>query len=271
MAMLREAELAAGLAQHELAAIAQFPADAPLPLPADRPHVGAYRTNYQELFAARPAPDRARLIDRTLPIRRMAIDQRAIAIQAAQDALTAAIDSYQAGQGGLANVISSSSQLIRQQRAFIETVCHYNHDIAEYAMIVAAPGATPQMLVGFMIKTTREPDQSSNTEMENGVRPAALNEPATPSMMWNGKGQPIPAPRNNPGASDNSNRSARYTMGTIGRASEKRTYFGPTTRCRNVQGKERADTCPASRANANRPKKRTHIGASAFQRDTQNR
>jgi hypothetical protein len=200
-AMLREAELAAGSAQYELAALVQFSADAPPPLPADRPHVGAYRTNYQDLFAARQAPDRARLIDRTLPVRRMAIDQWAIAIQAAQDASAAAIDAYQAGQGNLASVVSNSGQLIRRQHAFIETVCRYNHDIAEYAMLVAAPGATPQVLVGYMIKTTREPGQSTIIESESGVRPAGLNEPASSPMTWNGKNQPTLAPRNVQGAS----------------------------------------------------------------------
>lgn len=200
-AMLRAAELAAGSAQYELAALVQFSPDAQPPLPVDRPHVGAYRTNYQELFAARPAPDRARLIDRTLPIRRMAIDQWAIAIQAAQDALTAAIDAYQAGQGNLASVVSNSGQLIRQQHAFIETVCRYNHDIGEYAIIVAAPGATPQVLVGFMIKTSRETGQSSIIEGESGVRPAGLNEPASSPMTRNGKNQPTLAPRNVQGAS----------------------------------------------------------------------
>jgi len=200
-AMLREAELAAGSAQYELAGLVQLPADAPLPLPADRPHVGAYRTNYQELFASRPAPDRARLIDRTLPIRRMGIDQRAIAIQAAQDALIAAIEAYETGQGHLADIISSSGQLLHQQWTFMETVCRYNQDIAEYAMIVAAPGATPQVLVGFMIINTRESGQSLNAEGDGGVRPAGLNEPASNTPTWNGNGKSSLAPRNVPGAS----------------------------------------------------------------------
>ncbi len=172
-AMLREAELAAGSAQYELASLIQLPADAPLPLPADRPHVGAYRTNYQELFASRPAPDRARLIDRTLPIRRMGIDQRAIAIQAAQDALIAATEAYESRQGNLADVISSSGQLLHQQWTFMETVCRYNQDIAEYAMIVAAPGATPQVLVGFMIINPQNTGQSLNIQKQKAgcVRP----------------------------------------------------------------------------------------------------
>ncbi len=199
-AKLREAELAAGSAQHELAVLLQFPPDAPLPFPADRPHVGAYRTNFQELFAARPAPDRARLIDRTLPIRRMAIDERAIAVQAAQDALTAAIDAYQSGQGSLTSVISNSDQAIGQQVAFIATVCRYNKDIAEYAITVAAPGATPQILAGYMIKTAREPVQTLIGEGEGEVRPTALNEPANTPATWDGRNQSAP-PQGMPRAS----------------------------------------------------------------------
>jgi hypothetical protein len=200
-AMLRDAELTAGAAQYELAALMQLPADAPLPLPADSPHIGAYRTNYQELFASRPAPDRARLIDRTLPIRRMGIDQRAMAIQAAKDALLAAVEAYETRQGNLADIISSSGQLLHQQWTFMETVCRYNQDIAEYAMIVAAQNATPQVLVGFMIISPRDSGQSLNIEGDGGVRQAGLNQPVTNSQTWSGNGKPNPAPRNIPGAS----------------------------------------------------------------------
>ncbi len=194
MAVLREAELAAGSTQHELAGLVQLPADAPLPLPADQPHVGAYKTNYQELFAQRTAPDRARLIDRILPIRRMAIDQRAVAVQAAQDALTAASDAYQAGQGSMQSVVSSSEQLLRQQRAFIETVCRYNRDIAEYAMIVAPAGAPPQALVAFMIKTPHDPGQPSSATDQGGVQAAGLNQPIPSPANRYDANQPSVAP-----------------------------------------------------------------------------
>lgn len=200
-AMLREAELAAQASQYELAAIMQIPANTPLPLPSDRPHVGAYRTNYQELFTSRPAPDRARIIDRILPIRHMAIEQRAVAIQAAQDALIAAIDAHRAGQGGLESVISCSNQLARQQRAFIETVCHYNSDIAEYAMLVAAPGTTPQILVGFMIKTSPIAGQPSKSETDENIRPTSLNEPISHPTTWNNNRPSTFAPRQSMGAS----------------------------------------------------------------------
>jgi hypothetical protein len=200
-AMLRETELAAGSAQYELAALVQLPADSAPPLPADRPHVGAYRTNYQELFGTRPAPDRARLIDRTLPVRRTGIDQRAIAVQAAQDAFTAATEAYGSGHGSLGSLILSSGQLLHQQWIFMETVCRYNQDIAEYAMIVAAPNATPQVLVGFMIISPQNTGQSLIPESQGGVRQAGLNEPVPNQPGWNGSGQSTFAPRNVPGAS----------------------------------------------------------------------
>ena len=199
-AMLREAELAAGSAQYELAALVQLPSDAHLPLPADRPHVGAYRTNYQELFAARPAPDRARLIDRTLPIRRTGIDQRATAVQAAQDAFMAATEAYTSGRGSFASVIVNSGQLLHQQWIFMETVCRYNQDIAEYAIIAAAPNATPQVLVGFMIISPQNTGQSMIPESEGGVRQAGLIEPVPNQPAWNGSSQPTFAPRTVPGA-----------------------------------------------------------------------
>lgn len=53
-AQLQEAELSAVAAQHELAALMRLPSTSPLPLPADRPHVGPYRTHFKELFSMRP-------------------------------------------------------------------------------------------------------------------------------------------------------------------------------------------------------------------------
>ncbi len=261
-AMLREAELAAGSAQYELAGLMQLPADQPLPLPADRPHVGAYRTNFQELFAARPAPDRARLIDRTLPIRRTGIDQRAIAVQAAQDALTAATEACERRQGNLGNLISTSGQLLHQQWTFIETVCRYNQDIAEYAMTVAAPNATPQVLVGFMIINPQNTAQTLIPEVEGGVRQAGLNEPASIQPTWNGNNQPTLAPRNVPGATPIPT-VPPGAMGGISFAHENRADFSPAAGRRNAKRKTRADAGPAAQIIDCRGEKRTHPGPAA--------
>ena len=100
-AALQEAEAGAVAAQHELAGLMALAADMPPPLPADRPHVGPYHTYFNELFGAGPAPDRTRLIDRVLPLRRAAIDAHAVALQACEDSLAAAREAQAAGQGGL--------------------------------------------------------------------------------------------------------------------------------------------------------------------------
>ncbi|MGW8258319.1 MAG: hypothetical protein ACWGMZ_12605, partial [Thermoguttaceae bacterium] len=177
VATLGETELAADLRQHELAALMQLPSETALPMPVDRPHVGAYRTNFQALFAERSPPDRARLIDRTLPLCHMAIDQRAIAVQAAQDALAAAAEGKANRDDFFASLLGAENQLLQQQRLFIEAVCRYNREIAEYAILVAAPNATPRELVGFMIKSTAEPLRAGSMERQEGVQPTSLNQP----------------------------------------------------------------------------------------------
>ena len=55
-----------GDAQQELADLLGIPPTSPLPLAADTPLVGAYRTYFETLFASRMPPPRMRLIDRTL-------------------------------------------------------------------------------------------------------------------------------------------------------------------------------------------------------------
>ena len=154
-ALLREAELAAVVAQHELAALALRPAGAPLPLPADRPHLGPYVTQFDSLFARRRAPAGARLIDRTLPIRRRAIEGRAAAVTAAQDALAATLDAQRQGQLEVSAVLTCMRQYLRQQQALIRSVRLYNSDIADYALVVVAPGTGAQELIAMLIGPKR--------------------------------------------------------------------------------------------------------------------
>ena len=143
-AQLREAELDAVRAQHELAGLLRLPAGAALPLPADRPHVGAYRTIFNEQFAARTPPEPARLAEKILPFQRQVIDDRAAAVQAAEDALAAVADDYQSGRADAAAVAACSGQLLGQRRAFIRSVCGYNRNIADYGLTVVPPATTPQ-------------------------------------------------------------------------------------------------------------------------------
>jgi hypothetical protein len=205
-ATLRESELAVISAQHDFAALVQLPAESPLPLPADRPHVGGYRTNFQSLFGRSSPPPIARVIDRTLPIRLTAIKERTAAVQAAQDAFLAAADSYQAGQTDLSVVMSAAEQLLLQRRAMIETVCRYNHDIAEYAVSVLGPNVTAQQLVGALIEQGSPAVEPRPSEHPGDIQPAEYLQPITPSGQLQPvrtmPGQPTPAlrPARNPPA-----------------------------------------------------------------------
>ena len=193
-AALRMAELAALSAQHDLAEAAMLPATDSLPLPADLPHVGTYRTRFEELFSTGNLPARARLIHRTLPIRCRVIDVRAAAVRAAQDALEAAVDAYQLGRVDLGEVLSSVRRLGEQRRGLLASVSNYNHEIADYALSVAGPQTDEHVLVAMLIlpseNTARPPvpekDSSQTTRpagvqdpsgSPSGVRPATLDVP----------------------------------------------------------------------------------------------
>jgi len=156
-AQLRDAEAAVIAAQHDLASLAMLLPEAPLPLPVDLPHTGPYKTDFDRLPSRLTAPSTLRLIDRTLPIRRQAIDGRATAILAAEDAFEAAREAYRQNRTDLRTVLACMRQCLRQRRAMIRTVVLYNQDIADYAMVVAGPEATGQKLVGMLIRKTREP------------------------------------------------------------------------------------------------------------------
>ena len=88
-----------------------------MPLPADVPHVGPYRTVMDQIYAGRAIPARAVLIDRTLPLRRGAIDARAAAIQATSDALEAAEAAHYEGVSELPLVLALVDELSQQRRA----------------------------------------------------------------------------------------------------------------------------------------------------------
>ena len=184
----------------------QLPAGAPLPLPTDPPHVGAYRTNFQELFAARTPPEPLVLIDRILPIRRQAIDQQAAAVQAAEDVFLAASDPRQSDPNVLLaasdpeDITVCSLELLRQRRALIRIVCDYNNNIAEYGLALAGPMTSPQALAAMLIGPPR---QGIAPAIARDIRPTSANEPIanpmrqpTPSEPRTGwrTGQPTPVP-----------------------------------------------------------------------------
>jgi hypothetical protein len=198
-AQLREAELAAIRLQYELAELVRQPAGSPLPLPSDRPLVVPYRTSFKELFANRTPPEPARLADRVLPLQRQAIDDRAAAVQAAADAFEAVTDDLQAGRGNVAAVTTCSRELLRQQRAFIETVCGYNRSIADYALMVVGPAVSSEQLAAILIGPPQPSGGSSqpnnpSSSADSAVRSTGANEPIGDNPMRRSPNQPTLAP-----------------------------------------------------------------------------
>jgi hypothetical protein len=180
-ARLRETELAVLAQQHALADQMRLPASDPLPLTADLPHAGAYRTFFQERYA-RTAPPRGHLIDRTLPLLHRAIELRAAAVQSAADSAEAATEALHAGQIDLASVAESIAELSRQRRAFTAAVRDYNLDIAEYALAVVPAGLTGAQLVGVLIGPPRSdrrtaPEDNKPANPAGGVNQAGFTAP----------------------------------------------------------------------------------------------
>lgn len=192
-ARLREAEAALLAAQYRLVETAGLPANPP-PLPADVLHVGPYDTKFQRLFANRPAPAQARMLDRLLPLRKRAIDVRAAAIQAAKDAVDACFESED-GSADLVLVLRLLEDLAWQRQAFVDAVLAYNSEIASYALAVAPANTAPQQIVGMLIKlpgNSRRPTSIAN--QPGDINRTTFEQPLEgdgPSL--GPSGQPTPA------------------------------------------------------------------------------
>ena len=221
-ARVREAELAAMTAQHELAELIYLPSGEPLPVTADVPHVGPYRTYFETLFSVQSPPGRARLIDRALPVRREAIELRAAAAQSALEATDAAGKALGQGEADVRLVLAAHEALRTERRAFLADVRDYNHDIAEYAMTVAQIGTSEVVLVGMLIKSPQSPQPSERREptpavAPDQVGPTAGDEPG--QFKWRAPVQPIPGAEGS-----TSQRGSRSTSG----ADPTRPFDQPT-------------------------------------------
>ena len=192
-AQLREAEVQIATAQHDLAEILLLAPATPLPLPEDRPLTGPYRTLFAELFAGKKTPDRARILDQTLPLRNRAVESHAAALLAAEDALDAAIELQASGQEHLAGVLAALDAHVRQQRAFLAAVCRYNHDIADYALAVVSPQTTPDLLAGTLIKQDRPAGQPVTPLPTTATLPTSYLQPGGPIVAAGGSTGVSPA------------------------------------------------------------------------------
>ena len=202
-ARLRDAELAALNAQAEMAHHVGLAPGDPLPLPLDMPHLGSYRTYFDVLFASRPAAPRLRLLDRTMPLRRQAIDVRAESVQAAIDAVEAVRDLYRRGEVPAEDIAAALVELGAQRQGFLMAVRAYNDEIAEYALAVASETASPPALLAMLVKPrpAAGPAKSSDTTPATpnaAVDPNAAAAPARP-LPGQGSGRLNIPPAESPG------------------------------------------------------------------------
>ena len=176
-AQMREAEVQVTTAQHDLAEVLLLAPGTPLPLPADQPLVGPYRTLFAELFAGKNAPQRARMLDQTLPLRNRAVESHAAALWRPKTPWTPRSNSRPAARNALAGVLAALDAQVRQQRAFLAAVCRYNHDIADYSLVVVSPQTTPELLVGTLIKQDRPAGQPVMPLPTTATLPATFQQP----------------------------------------------------------------------------------------------
>ncbi len=182
-ANVRDAQLNVAEAQQQLADTAGTVAGE-MPLSVDRPHVGSYTTLFEQLFSGRQAPPRIRLIHRTLPIRRQAIDAHGAAIIATLDAVEATGDEFAASGQGLTTLLTLLDELHRERQQFMSAVREYNDSIAEYLLTIASPGTSDEVLVSRMILTTpasTRPDLSPGGNLAPRSANPAPSSPAQPN------------------------------------------------------------------------------------------
>lgn len=189
-ATLAERELAVVAAQYELAEHSFWTNDlmpSPvLPLPSDLPVVGPYNTRFDRVFAARPAPSRAELAQRTLPMREKAIIARAKAVAAAETALEAARRGYLDGSCRLEQVEAALERWLGQQGRFLRAARDYNQEIADYAATVKIGPIDNVTFVTMLMGPQAIPEASRMAEVVTPVMGGS------PIMLP--QGAPTPAP-----------------------------------------------------------------------------
>jgi hypothetical protein len=192
-ARVRRAERDAVAAQYELAEAAHLPFDAAPPLPADEPLAGPYRTNFDALFAGRPAPATARRIDGTLPYTWRWIEAQAESFAQAEQAVRADTATAAAGHAALAGVASALRRRQEERTAFLESIRVYNSDIADYVLATVGASAAAETIVAALIGAQAEPPRSVLAP-RGSVAPASVLVPIPRGPGSTATPAPAPAP-----------------------------------------------------------------------------
>ncbi len=175
---VRDMQLAVTQAQQELLDLLGAQSDEDPPWATDRPHVGGYDTRYEQIFSSRLPPPRIRLIHRTMPVLRKAIDDHGEAISETLDALETTGEDFKKSGQGLATVLATLDQLKRERRAFMADVRDYNQQIAEYVFAVLPATADQETLVSKLIMSAR-PANPPPARARTSLRQAPAEESPT--------------------------------------------------------------------------------------------
>jgi hypothetical protein len=132
----RQTKLDAVRAQHRLAQVLSWEPGR-LPLPDNQPHVGTYRTRYDEIFASRTSR-RAWELDQALPLLYDIVKARAEAVAGSE------LDP--------AAFRKAASQ-------FLDAVGQYNLAIAEYAFLATGESLSGRDLVPLLIRASRQTEE----------------------------------------------------------------------------------------------------------------
>jgi hypothetical protein len=168
-ARVAEAKLTATAAQYDLAAFS--PSPTALPIPADAPVIGEYRTEYESLFGRSGAPLGIKRLAAMLPLYRDQVVARGRAVYAASAAQDGAED------------LQTFKELSAHRRAFLSAVRDYNDSIADYALQLATPSmsvdtVTSMLIVRHVPAADAAPELSSdNRQVNSEVVPATATTP----------------------------------------------------------------------------------------------
>ncbi|HEX4143564.1 MAG TPA: hypothetical protein VHY91_08530 [Pirellulales bacterium] len=158
-----------------LATLVGWPDNDQIPATVDRPHVGDYRTEFEALFKSQTPPPRLRLIHRTLPISRRAIDVHGAALVTAHDALAMTEEDYHEQKSEYLTLAAALDRLVAEQTAFLMSVLRYNEDIAEYAFFTVPATADAGFLAKRLI-TRPAPPSHPRAETPQGEQPGATED-----------------------------------------------------------------------------------------------
>lgn len=194
--------------QYRLVEAARLGERGDLPWPADWPHVGVYRTHFEQVYGQRAAPATAAIHHRTFPLRQATVERRAAAVLAADDAVIALVEAHARREIDIDTVAEAIRESTRQREAFAAAVVDYNLAISEYALPLAHEGMPPETIVGMLVKprtigaqpapTTPQPGTPRPIASGARVRPAGFDEPLPAESGTPTLAAPLEAPSPQP-------------------------------------------------------------------------